>query len=168
MMSNLPFGLLMTPALAIGWFRIACLIRTVSQTALTAAAWWAVFVTAPLRETATPIALTIEDILVRAIRHSSQVRVFSDLPLIRETSITEADAAFDWTAFLDTRWQDLNDPVGNTLTTNNTASVTRYLNDQFTGQGGLRKKTRDGGTLQFSEQLGWQRTNSTFCDRVPR
>ena len=132
------------------------------------AAWWAVFVTAPLRETATPIALTIEDILVRAIRHSSQVRVFSDLPLIRETSITEADAAFDWTAFLDTRWQDLNDPVGNTLTTNDTASVTRYLNDQFTGQGGLRKKTRDGGTLQFSEQFGWQRTNSTFFTPNPQ
>ncbi len=137
------------------------------------AAWWAVFVTAPLRETATPIALSIEDILVRAIRNSSQVRVFSDLPLIRETSIVEADAAFDWTAFLDTRWQDLNDPVGNTLTTNNngpggTPTVTRYLNDQFTGQGGLRKKTRDGGTLQFSEQLGWQRTNSSFFTPNPQ
>ena len=137
------------------------------------AAWWAVFVTAPLRETATPMTLTIEDILIRAIRHSSQVRVFSDLPLIRETSIVEADAAFDWTAFLDTRWQDLNDPVGNTLTTNNTGpggapTVTRYLNDQFTGQGGLRKKTRDGGTLQFSEQLGWQRTNSSFFTPNPQ
>ncbi len=137
------------------------------------AAWWAVFVAAPLRETTTPISLTIEDILIRAIRHSSQVRVFSDLPLIRETSIVEADAAFDWTAFLDTRWQDLNDPVGNTLTTDNTGpsggpTVTRYLNDQFTSQGGLRKKTRDGGTLQFSEQLGWQRTNSTFFTPNPQ
>ncbi len=134
-----------------------------------ATAWWAIFVTSPLRENTTPVTLSIEEILVRAIRCSSQVRVFSDLPLIRETSIVEADAAFDWTAFLDTRWQDLNDPVGNKLTVDSTPTAnSRYLNDQFTGQGGLRKKTREGGTLQFSEQLGWQRTNSTFFTPNPQ
>ncbi len=133
------------------------------------AAWWAVFVTAPMREATTPIALTIEDILIRAIRHSSQVRVFSDLPLIRETSITEADAAFDWTAFLDSRWQNLNDPVGSSLTIGGSPpGLGRYKDDHFTGQGGLRKKTREGGTLQLSEQLGWQRTNSTFFTPNPQ
>lgn len=123
--------------------------------------WWSVFVTAPLRENAQPVILSIEEILVRAIHHSSQVRVFSDLPLIRETSITEADAAFDWTAFLDTRWQDLNDPVGSTLTIG-TPGVNRYKDEHFTGQGGVRKRTRSGGTVQLSEQLSWQQTNSTF------
>ncbi|MBC7816501.1 MAG: TolC family protein [Planctomycetaceae bacterium] len=131
------------------------------------AAWWSVFVTAPLRENTTPVTLSIEEILVRAIRCSSQVRVFSDLPLIRETSITEADAAFDWTAFLDTRWQDLNDPVGSTLTIG-TPGVNRYKDEHFTGQGGVRKRTREGGTLQLSEQLGWQRTNSTFFTPNPQ
>ncbi|TXT23396.1 MAG: outer membrane channel protein [Planctomycetota bacterium] len=123
--------------------------------------WWGVFVTAPLRENAQPVTLSIEEILVRAIHHSSQVKVFSDLPLIRETSIVEADAAFDWTAFLDSRWQDLNDPVGSTLTIG-TPGVSRYKNEQYTGQGGVRKRTREGGTLQLSEQLGWQQTNSTY------
>lgn len=123
--------------------------------------WWSVFVTAPLRENAQPVTLSIEEILIRAIQHSSQVKVFSDLPLIRETSITEADAAFDWTAFLDTRWQDLNDPVGNTLTIG-APGVTRYKDEHLTGQGGVRKRTRSGGTVQLSEQLGWQQTNSTF------
>lgn len=130
-------------------------------------AWWAVFVTAPLRENTTPVTLSIEEILIRTIRSSSQVRVFSDLPLIRETSITEADAAFDWTAFLDARWQDLNDPVGNSLTIG-TPGVNRYTDEHFTGQGGLRKRTREGGTLQLSEQLGWQRTNSTFFTPNPQ
>lgn len=125
------------------------------------AAWWSVFVTAPLRENAQPVTMSIEEILVRAIHHSSQVRVFSDLPLIRETSITEADAAFDWTAFLDARWQDLNDPVGSTLTIG-TPGVNRYKDEHLTGQGGVRKRTRSGGTVQLSEQLGWQQTNSTF------
>ncbi|MFM9962900.1 MAG: TolC family protein [Planctomycetaceae bacterium] len=133
-----------------------------------ASAWWAVFVTAPLRENTTPVTLTIEEILVRAIRCSSQVRVFSDLPLIRETSITEADAAFDFTAFLDTRWQDLNDPVGSTLTVDPGLTVNRYRDEHFTTQGGLRKRTRQGGTLQLSEQLGWQRTNSTYFTPNPQ
>ena len=130
-------------------------------------AWWTVFVTAPLRENTHPVRLSIEEVLMRAIQHSSQVRVFSDLPLIRETSITEADAAFDWTAFLDSRWQDLNDPVGSTLTVG-PGGATRYKNEQYTGQGGVRKRTRDGGTLQLSEQLGWQQTNSTFFTPNPQ
>lgn len=125
------------------------------------AVWWSDFVTARLRESATPMPVSIEEILVRAIKSSAQVKVSSDLPLIRETAITEADAAFDWTAFLDTRWQDLNDPVGNSLTIG-VPGVTRYKNENLTGQAGLRKKTRSGGTLQFSEQLGWQQTNSAF------
>ena len=132
-----------------------------------AGSWWAVFVTAPLRENSQPLMLSIEEILVRAIHHSSQVRVFSDLPLIRETSIIEADAAFDWTAFLDTRWQGLNDPVGSSLTIG-TPGVNRYKNDQYTSQGGVRKRTREGGTLQLSEQLGWQQTNSTFFKPNPQ
>lgn len=132
-----------------------------------AGAWWGVFVTAPLREQAQPVTLSIEEILVRAIHHSSQVRVFSDLPLIRETSITEADAAFDWTAFLDTRWQDLNDPVGSSLTIGTTPG-TRYKDEHLTSQGGVRKRTREGGTLQLSEQLGWQQTNSSFFTPNPQ
>lgn len=129
-------------------------------------AWWSIFVTSPMRPNSNSVPLTIEELLVRTLRCASQVKVFSDLPLIRETSITEADAAFDWTAFLDSKWQDLNDPVGNTLTVGN--GSTRYLNQQATTQGGLRKRTRDGGTLQFSQQFGWQDTNSIFFKPAPQ
>lgn len=129
--------------------------------------WWAVFVTAPLRPNCQSVKLSIEEVLVRAIHHSSQVRVFSDLPLIRETSITEADSAFDWTAFLDSRWQDLNDPVGSTLTLGTTAG-NRYKDEHFTNQAGVRKRTRSGGTVQLSEQLGWQQTNSSFFVPSPQ
>ena len=33
----------------------------------------------------------------------------------------EADAAFDWNAFVDSLWEDKSDPVGSTLTTGNAA-----------------------------------------------
>ncbi|HLQ43454.1 MAG TPA: TolC family protein [Planctomycetaceae bacterium] len=131
------------------------------------APWWSDFIVASMRDNATTVSLSVEDILVRAIQHSSQVRVLSDLPLIRETSITEADAAFDWTQFLDTRWNDLNDPIGSKLTVGATGAK-RFFNEQYTAQGGLRKRTRDGGTLQFSEQLGWQKTNSSFFTPNPQ
>lgn len=128
--------------------------------------WWSIFVTSPMRPNTESLPLSVEELMVRTLRCSSQVRVFSDLPLIRETSITEADAAFDWTAFLDSKWQDLNDPVGNTLTVGNNSS--RYVNEQATVQGGLRKKTRQGGTFQLSQQFGWQDTNSIFFKPSPQ
>lgn len=128
--------------------------------------WWTPFMASPMRRDSGSLPISVEDILIRTIRSSSQVKVFSDLPLIRETSITEADSAFDWSAFLETRWQDLNDPVGSTLTVGNGAS--RYLNQQATSQGGLRKRTRDGGNLVLSQQFGWQNTNSIFFVPAPQ
>ncbi len=38
--------------------------------------------------------ISLEDFYTRALRHSQQIRVFSDLPLIRETGIQEAAGAF--------------------------------------------------------------------------
>src|SRR4029077_17882038 len=61
--------------------------------------------------------ITIDDLYVRALPHSSQIRVFSDLPLIRETGIREAKGAFDTNAFLQGKFGHTNDPVGNVLTT---------------------------------------------------
>ena len=47
--------------------------------------------------------VTLESLLFSALAHSSQVKVYSELPLIRETAIIEADSAFDPTAFLESR-----------------------------------------------------------------
>jgi hypothetical protein len=61
--------------------------------------WWNAAVQGQLRnERKTPV--TVEGLVLIALDHSSQIRVFSDLPLIRETSIVEADAAFDWSKFV--------------------------------------------------------------------
>ena len=61
--------------------------------------------------------ITLEDLYMRAIRHSTQIRVFGDLPVIRETGIREAKGAFDTNAFLNSQFERRNEPVGNTLTT---------------------------------------------------
>ena len=114
--------------------------------------------TAPLRAGRTA-PLTLQNLLARAVSHSAQIRVFAELPEIRRTSITEADAAFDWHTFAEGRWDDVSDPVGNTLTT---GGAERFEDHHVAGSTGLRRRNRFGGRVEAAQRLGWQDTNSTF------
>ncbi len=122
-------------------------------------AWWTSSVRGQLNPNSNPLPVDLQSLLISALQHSTQIKVFSDLPLIRETAITEADAAFDWRAFVDTRWDDQTDPVGNILTT---GGAPQYLNHEFYSRGGLRRQNRIGGRFEIGQQIGFQNTNSTF------
>ncbi len=122
--------------------------------------WWSGMVARPMRQSSSPMEFSLDEMIMRTLEHSSQVKVFSELPMIRRTAIIEADSAFDWTRFLNTRWDDLNDPVGSSLTVGGTG--TRFLNEQWVGSGGVRRRNRQGGTIDVSQQIGHQRTNSNF------
>ena len=122
--------------------------------------WWQPMVSLELRPDATARPLSLEEVIVMTLQHSKQVRVFADLPMIRATSVVEADASFDWSAFLDTRWDDTSDPVGNSLTAG--TGISRFRDHRWTGSGGLRKRTRTGGTAELSQQYGAQWNNSQF------
>ena len=124
------------------------------------AAWWTNSIAGSLRQDAEPIQVSVEDLLVRSLQHSSQVKVFSELPLIRETSVVEADAAFDWHGFLDSRWDDISDPVGNSLTVGGGQS--RFDDHNISASAGARKRTLYGGQLEMAQRFGWQDNNSTF------
>lgn len=121
--------------------------------------WWHKEVRSQTRDVPATVPISLETLLLSALSNSSQVRVYKELPLIRETAIYEADAAFDSASFVESRWDDTNDPVGNLLTT---GGAKRYKNDQWSGAAGLRKRTRVGGTLEVSERFGWQTTNSIY------
>jgi outer membrane protein TolC len=102
----------------------------------------------------------LEQALVGALEHSQQIKVFSELPLIRETAITEADAAFDWYAFIDSRWDDISDPIGNTLTAG--PGINRFLDHNVDFSAGVRRRTLTGGQLEMAQRLGFQDNNSQF------
>ena len=72
----------------------------------------------------------------------------------------EEATAFDWRAFLNTQYDDLNDPVGNTLTTGNNED--RFKQQEWYGRAGLRRKTRGGGEFEISQELGHLDNNSRF------
>ncbi|KLU05636.1 Outer membrane protein [Rhodopirellula islandica] len=121
--------------------------------------WWQDVLTTPMQADSNTVLIGVEDLLVRTLQNSSQVKVFSDLPLIRQTAITEACAAFDWNAFMNTRWDDNSDPVGNVLTT---GGSDRYHNHQWTGSAGLARRNHYGGRFEVAQDFGHQNTNSTY------
>jgi outer membrane protein TolC len=123
-------------------------------------AWWTAMVAEPLRNTMAAKSIGLDEVLVATLQYSSQVKVFSELPLIRETAIVEADAEFDWTRYLETRWDDLNDPVGSSLTVGGGGE--RYDNEYWTARAGIRRNNRVGGEFDIGQSIGWQETNSNF------
>lgn len=122
--------------------------------------WWDANIQSSMFPDANSIEVNIEDLLIRALRCSSQVKVFSELPLIRETSIVEADSAFDWHTFLDSRWDETSDPVGNALTVG--GGGTRFEDHNLTASAGARRRTRVGGQFEAAQRFGFQDNNSTF------
>ena len=124
------------------------------------AGWWREFVSQPINDDVARLSLSLEDTLVRAVENSKQIKVFSELPLIRETAIIEADSAFDWNSYLDGRWSDTSNPIGNTLTAG--PGVQFFNNETLGGRGGFRRRTRSGANIDVNQQLGYQRNNSVF------
>ncbi len=101
----------------------------------------------------------IDDLYVRAIRHSNQIKVFSDLPLIRETGIQEARGEFDTNAFLQGKFDRKNDPVGNTLTT---GGASRFRQDEWSYEVGAKKKSITGTEVTLTQDLSRTDNNSVF------
>jgi outer membrane protein TolC len=104
--------------------------------------------------------VSLNDFYTRAIANSSQIKVFSDLPLIRQTAIQEAEGAFDAEVFADGRndWRD--DPVGSTLTT---GGADRLVEDDFRLRTGIRKKVaQTGATVYATQEFTYRDSNSQF------
>jgi outer membrane protein len=123
------------------------------------APWWQARVQERISEHDPSLGITQDALLVGALRHSHQIRVFTDLPLIRETAIQEAYGEFDWRKFLETRWRDTSDPVGNTLVT---GGPDRFRDHIWTGDAGIRRRNEYGGRFEVRQQIGYQDNNSVF------
>ncbi len=121
--------------------------------------WWQDDMQGSIVERGPVIQATLDELLYRALQHSAQVKVFGDLPLIRETAVDEAQAAFDWKLFLDTRWDDISDPVGNILTTGGSP---RYRDHLWSSSAGVSRRNTKGGTFETSQRIAHQNNNSNF------
>jgi outer membrane protein TolC len=111
------------------------------------------------------LSTSLDSLYVRAIKHSSQIRVFSDLPLIRETGIQEAGGAFDTNSFIEGKFLRENEPVGSTLTTGGQG---RFKQDDWSLRAGLRKKLITGTEVSLTREIGRTDNNSIFFTPNPQ
>ena len=122
--------------------------------------WWTPQVEESMRYSSEKIPAGIDQLIQLALQHSAQLQVYSEVPRIRATSIIEADAAFDWKQFIHSAWDDISDPVGNTLTV---GPGQNRFNDHNRSRRctGLRRKNRYGADIEVSHSnLGHQNNNS--------
>lgn len=101
-----------------------------------------------------------------AIENSPSIQAIVIEPRIRQTELVEACAGFDWQSFLESTYDDLNDPVGNTLTTGNNDD--RFEDRTWWGRGGLHRTNERGGEFEISQRLGRQSNNSVFLVPNPQ
>ena len=124
--------------------------------------WWNAPVCAKLFEGSRPAAYTLENLYVRALEHSSQIRVFSDIPLIRETGIQEARGVFDTHLFAETAYEHINEPVTTLLKTG--TADDRFKQWDVRAEAGVRKKLVTGAEVTLSEELRRTTNNSAYFD----
>ncbi|MEO0446522.1 MAG: hypothetical protein AAF191_10660, partial [Verrucomicrobiota bacterium] len=104
----------------------------------------------------------------RALQYSNAVKVFSDLPLIRETAIQEAEGDYDWRPFIQSQFKHGDEPTTSTLTTGETGTDARLIEDLGQLDYGVKKKVRSGGELTLSNRLNTLKSNSSFLTPNPQ
>ena len=122
--------------------------------------WWDAAIKAPIRRDNEVLPIDIATLSAEALFHSSFIRVAAAEPLIRETDLTTQRANFDWLAYMETVYNDVNDPVGNTLTTGN--NDRRYKNQNWDVSSGLKRRNELGGQVDLFQAWGREEDNSRF------
>ncbi len=128
--------------------------------------WWGQEVHQSIRASEHPIPVDVDMLVTGALQHSPQVLGIRTQPEVDNAILCAENAAFDWTSFVNTKWDDLSDPVGSTLTTGNASS--RFIDQVATVQAGLRRRNEYGGEFEASQKWGWQDNNSEFLQPKPQ
>lgn len=124
-----------------------------------ASAWWEHHVGDSQRQNAESVSVTANELITQALAQSEHVRAVSLGPMIQQENIVRTIADFDPAVFFESRWDDLSNPVGNALTT---GGPPRFNDHHWLSRGGLRQKNSWGGTVELSQEVGLQDTNSIF------
>lgn len=124
------------------------------------APWWEEVINRPMRPAESTHQVNVEMLILEAIEFSPQVTALRIDPIVRETAILEEAAEFDWLAFLESKYEDNNDPIGNSLTTGDNSD--RFVDRIYSSRIGLEKRMAQGGRLDVSQKFGYQNNNSTF------
>ncbi|MCA9063169.1 MAG: TolC family protein [Planctomycetaceae bacterium] len=123
-------------------------------------AWWDPNVRNRAGIAPTTIPVDVSRLVNQAMMHSPQILALQTEPEVQQRVVMQEEAAFDWRAFLESKYNDTNDPVGNTLTTGN--GDQRFKDFRVSGSGGVKRRTELGGEVELAQQFGHQYNNSNF------
>lgn len=124
------------------------------------APWWRDTILQTIEPTAERFEADINQLMYLAVANSAKISIARHVPKIRQTAITEAAAAFDWTRYVQSSWNDVSDPVGSDLTVG--AGGTRFRDEKWDFTVGSRRRLVGGGNVDIFQELGHQDNNSTF------
>lgn len=122
--------------------------------------WWTQAVSNPIGIGSGPIAISLDSLIEGALRNSPNIQVAATEPHIQKSTVIEEAGQFDWRRFLESNYDDLNDPIGNELTTGNNDD--RFTQQEWSTTAGLRRRNRSGGETEVSQRLGYFDNNSQF------
>ncbi len=124
--------------------------------------WWLNFVRSASGPNADELPVSLDTLLQSALQHSPFIQIAATEPHIRQSTVFEEAAQFDWRTFLETNYNDTNDPIGNELTTGNNAD--RFVQEEWFGRGGVRRRNQQGGEIDILQRVGYLNNNSVFLD----
>ena len=128
--------------------------------------WWDALVRQPLNPASHPQQFGIALLSESALQYSSYVRIITAAPSIRQTELVQREADFDWNTFLKSTYNDVNEPVGNTLTTGTNAE--RFLDRRWSLDAGGRRRNTRGGQVELYQRFGFRDNNSVILDPNPQ
>jgi outer membrane protein TolC len=120
--------------------------------------WWQQAVTRPLEPGGRAIPVSLAYVYDSAILYSAQLRVFGDLPAIRDTQEAEVAGRFVPRGFAEGRYGTTNDP---TRSLANTGGSQRLLRRETATEFGLRQRVITGGEVSMGQRFVNFATNST-------
>ena len=121
--------------------------------------WWNQGVKGPIFEDSEQVPKDLKSLYISSLTHSPQVKVFSDLPLIRQTSILEAQGRFDVIGFIESKWEKSATPVNRTGLVETGRS--NYHEEVYSTEGGFRKRFDTGAEATLSQRFSHYQDNST-------
>jgi outer membrane protein len=122
--------------------------------------WWQPYAVRPLRTSPAPMPVSVESLIISALRYSARIQAISDNAIIAETAITRAAAVFDSHAFMESKMVRTSVPTGSTLEAG--FNVPRLRESDWFYRAGARRRTSYGGKLEASQQVGLKDSNSQF------
>lgn len=130
-------------------------------------AWWDGPVRSSTGMAPTALAINLDDLVQKAMLYSPQILAIKTEPIVQHYIVGQEEAQFDWSAFLETTWDDLKDPVGNELALG-IPGEDRLSDQNFSTAFGMRRRNRHGGEFEVSQRAGHQRQNSRFFTPNPQ